>query len=79
MKPVRSVSASRPHVDWLDGPIASLDVNRRLFATLLVEHLPSVGYRMPQATYLAWLDFCGLGWVGVTIPQCTYSITRESD
>ena len=62
MKPVRSVSASRPHVDWLDGPIASLDVNRRLFATLLVEHLPSVGYRMPQATYLAWLDFCGLGW-----------------
>ena len=59
---MRSVSASRPHVDWLDGPIASLDVNRRLLATLLAEHLPSVGYRMPQATYLAWLDFCELGW-----------------
>ena len=57
-----SISGYRDCVDWLDGLIASLDVNRRLLATLLAEHLPSVGYRMPQATYLAWLDFCGLGW-----------------
>jgi bifunctional pyridoxal-dependent enzyme with beta-cystathionase and maltose regulon repressor activities len=27
-----------------------------LLADLLADHLPAVGYRPPQATYLAWLD-----------------------
>ena len=42
--------------------LVSLDASRRLLASLLAEHLPRVGYRMPQATYLAWLDFRELGW-----------------
>jgi cystathionine beta-lyase len=42
--------------EWLDGLLAGLDDNRRLLADLLAEHLPAVGYRQPQATYLAWLD-----------------------
>jgi cystathionine beta-lyase len=33
-----------------------LDRNRRLTAELLAEHLPAVRYRVPEATYLAWLD-----------------------
>jgi cystathionine beta-lyase len=57
-----SIAGYRDSVDWLDGLIVSLDASRRLLASLLAEHLPSVGYRMPQATYLAWLDFRGLGW-----------------
>jgi cysteine-S-conjugate beta-lyase len=43
---------------WLDDVRALLDRNRRLLA----ENLPSeIGYRMPDATFLAWLDCRALG------------------
>lgn len=57
-----SVSAYRDGVEWFDGILTALDSNRRLLTTLLAEHLPAVKYRMPQSTYLAWLDFRALGW-----------------
>jgi len=41
--------------------MAGLDFNRRLLGSLLAEHLPTVGYLMPEATYLAWLDCTALG------------------
>lgn len=46
---------------WLEALLRGLDSNRRLLAELLEEHLPQVGYRVPQATYLAWLDCRALG------------------
>ena len=57
-----SVAGYREGSPWLDGIVASLDASRRLLATLLADQLPAVGYRMPEATYLAWLDFRALGW-----------------
>lgn len=57
-----STAAYRHGGPWLDGVLRCLDHNRGLLATLLQEHLPDVGYRMPQATYLAWLDLRSLGW-----------------
>ena len=48
-----TVAAWRHGDAWLEEVLAILDRNRRLIA----ERLPSVGYRMPEATYLAWLDF----------------------
>ncbi len=56
------VAAYRDSVDWLDGVIESLDANRRLLGELLAEHLPEVRYRMPDATFLAWLDMRDLDW-----------------
>lgn len=47
--------------DWLDEVLAYLDGNRYELAGLLGEHLPEVGYTPPEGTYLAWLDFRGLG------------------
>ncbi|MAT05441.1 MAG: aminotransferase [Acidimicrobiaceae bacterium] len=41
---------------WLDAVVDVLDGNRHLLVDLLAEHLPGVGYRPPDATYLAWLD-----------------------
>ncbi len=41
---------------WLEAALAYLDGNRLYLADLLTEHLPDVGYRPPEATYLAWLD-----------------------
>jgi cystathionine beta-lyase len=41
---------------WLDAVVAHLDRQRTLVGELLAEHLPSVIYTPPAATYLAWLD-----------------------
>jgi cystathionine beta-lyase len=57
-----SVAGYREGGEWLDGIVASLDASRRLLADLLAERLPAVKYRMPEATYLAWLDLRALGW-----------------
>lgn len=59
---IASVAAFRHGAYWLDGVIASIDDNRRLLVDLLADLLPDVRYRMPQATYLAWLDLSALGW-----------------
>lgn len=47
--------------DWLDAAIGGIDENRKLVGDLLERHMPAVGYRMPEATYLAWLDCRDLG------------------
>ena len=49
---------------WLDDVLRYLDGNRRALADLLAEHLPAVGYRPPDGTYLAWLDCRRLGLPG---------------
>ena len=46
---------------WLDALLLGLDAKRRLLRELLDEHLPSVGWTWPEATYLAWLDCRALG------------------
>ena len=47
--------------DWLAATVAYYDENRRALRDLLAEHLPAVGYRMPEGTYIAWLDVRRLG------------------
>jgi cystathionine beta-lyase len=58
---IAQTAALREGGEWLDGLLSGLDDNRRLFGDLLAEHLPDVGYRPPQGTYLAWLDCRRLG------------------
>ena len=41
---------------WLDSLLSGLDQNRTVLGQLLDEYLPGVGYRPPEATFLAWLD-----------------------
>jgi cystathionine beta-lyase len=52
-----NVAAYRFGASWLDETISYLDTNRRRLAELLGQLLPGVKYRIPEATYLAWLDF----------------------
>lgn len=49
--------------DWLDATLEVIGESFDLLEELLAEHLPSVHYRRPQASYLSWLDFrdTGLG------------------
>lgn len=57
-----SIAAFRDDEEWLDGAIASIQASAALLATLLAAKLPGVGYRLPRAGFLAWLDFRALGW-----------------
>lgn len=54
-------AAFREGSAWLDELCAGLEENRRLLGELLARHLPEVGYRPPEGTYLAWLDCRRLG------------------
>jgi cysteine-S-conjugate beta-lyase len=55
------VAALRHGGAWLEALLAGLDENRRLLGRLLKEHLPEVGYRSHEGTFLAWLDCRALG------------------
>ncbi|QAY73209.1 aminotransferase class I/II-fold pyridoxal phosphate-dependent enzyme [Agromyces protaetiae] len=59
---IASIAAFEHGAQWLDGVLASLDDSRRLLADLIADELPGVRYRLPDATYLAWLDLAALGW-----------------
>ena len=54
-------AAFRAAGGWLDGLLVDLDANRALLRDLLAEYLPDVRYRVPDGTYLAWLDCRALG------------------
>ena len=51
-----SVAAYTEGEVWLTSAIKLLDENRKLVQQLLAENLPEANYRIPDATYLAWLD-----------------------
>jgi cystathionine beta-lyase len=53
---IASEVAYRECGPWLDDLLVGLDANRRLLAGLLAAAMPAVRYRVPDATYLTWLD-----------------------
>jgi cystathionine beta-lyase len=46
--------------DWLDSAIATNDRNRTYLRDLLDKEIPNIGYRVPDCSYLAWLDLTQL-------------------
>lgn len=50
--------------EWLAGALESLDASRRLLGELLDQHLPKAHYRLPEASYLAWVDLRGYPELG---------------
>jgi len=58
---IANTAAYREGRDWLAATVAYYDENRRALRDLLAERLPDVGYRMPEGTYIAWLDVRRLG------------------
>lgn len=61
---ISHTAALREGGPWLDALLAGLDSNRHLLASLLAENLPEIGYELPQATFLSWLDCRALGLDG---------------
>lgn len=56
-----SIAAYTEGEAWLSEVMGYLDGSRMLLGELLAAGLPSVGYRPPEGTYLAWLDCRALG------------------
>ncbi|MDP1711850.1 MAG: aminotransferase class I/II-fold pyridoxal phosphate-dependent enzyme [Candidatus Nanopelagicaceae bacterium] len=46
--------------EWLDAVIATLDSNRHFLGEILAAKIPQIKYRIPQNSYLAWLDMSDL-------------------
>ena len=46
---------------WLDNTVKVLDDNRKFLAKELKAKFPEVGYKLPDASYLAWLDVTAWG------------------
>ncbi len=57
-----SVAAFEHGGPWLAGALAAIARSSALLAELLAEHLPTVTFAPPAASYLAWLDCRALGW-----------------
>jgi cystathionine beta-lyase len=57
-----TVAALTDGDDWLEGTIEAIEASKALLGSLLGDWLPAVGFRPPDASYLAWLDFRTLEW-----------------
>ena len=55
-----TVAAFEKGEAWLNEAIEILDQNRKLIANLISSRVPAIGYHIPQASYLAWLDMSKL-------------------
>ncbi len=55
-----TIAAWREGGVWFDAVMRQLDANRHTLAAFVRDRMPRVRHRMPEGTYLAWLDFGGL-------------------
>lgn len=58
---IAQTAALRDGRDWLDAVVAAIGQRAQQLSDLLARHIPQVGYRVPEGTFLAWLDFRALG------------------
>lgn len=61
---VAAIAAYRDGRGWLEDVIDYLDQERHDLRSLLAEHLPGARYRVPEATYIAWIDTAALDLPG---------------
>ena len=61
LKPIQYELNLQATQEQMEGLRAYLADNARYIADFLADWLPQVRYRIPEGTYLAWLDFRALG------------------
>lgn len=57
---VAQIAAYNESEAWLEELLVYLKENAQYLADFIAERMPEVKYHLPEATYLAWLDFRGL-------------------
>jgi cystathionine beta-lyase len=55
-----TIAAWRDSDDWLQTVTRQLAANRARLSCFCTETLPTIGYRPPEGSYLAWLDCTAL-------------------
>jgi cystathionine beta-lyase len=75
---VASLAAWREGDAWVDELVRYLDGNRRLVGDFVAEKLPAVSHRLPEATYLAWLDCRQLVADGITDNPAAFFLERAA-
>ena len=75
-----AIAAYEEGEDWLEQCLAYLDGNIRTVVAYMAEHLPDVGVRAPEGTYILWLDFTercrALGIDGAELHRRIYEDAR---
>lgn len=66
---VAAEAAYRHGEEWLGQLLGYLEENAGLIGDFISDRMPGVGYRKPDGTYLAWLDFRGLGMNEASVRQ----------
>ncbi|MBR2567291.1 MAG: pyridoxal phosphate-dependent aminotransferase [Paenibacillus sp.] len=61
--------------DWLDQCLAYIRGNMEYVQQFISEHMPSVKVHLPEATYLLWVDFRGLG---LSHAQLSHKLLHEA-
>ena len=75
-----AIAAYEEGEDWLEQCLAYLDGNIRTVVGYFAEHLPDVGVRAPEGTYILWFDFTercrALGIDGAELHRRIYEEAR---
>lgn len=61
---------------WLQEMLQYLQSNVQFLGQYLAQHMPSVKAVLPEASYLAWLDFSALGLTHTELKHVIYSQAR---
>ena len=62
-------AAFREGGEWLEQLLRHLEGNAQYVAGFLAQHIPEITFRMPESTYLLWLDCRKLGLPGDELPR----------
>ena len=56
-----AVAAFKDGEDWLNSALATIESNANLLANQISRLVPAIRYRVPECSYLGWLDCSALG------------------
>jgi cystathionine beta-lyase len=56
-----AVEAFNKGDDWLNAAMSTIESNAHYLKTLLDTHIPAAQYKIPDCSYLAWVDVSALG------------------
>lgn len=56
-----AVEAFNKGDEWLEAAMATIESNAHYLKTLLATHIPAAKYKIPDCSYLAWVDVSELG------------------
>jgi cystathionine beta-lyase len=66
------IAAYNEGEEWLEQVNAYIDDNLAFLGSFLAERMPEVRYRIPEGTYIGWMDFRGYGLTPAEVHKRIY-------